>query len=563
MKKHLYLHIKSTSLAHYFVSGAITPTKYIKSKIIDVQDTFPLNILLSNKKFNENCDCSLKIILSVEEYDKLTKVNDNYFLFNNWLPISRIEQITFNNKEQSETTIWNIEQGAAFVPQELITIEKKTENEIAKNPKSLNNESLNDNHKSKLESEINLYDRVLGAITFLQVLNGLKDDQINSSIPYLSLLSFFDQDLKNQYLNQNGTINKKYNILVDPTIKDNTYKNYLNSSLNEQEIQNASKFYNVKLTKKFGAINIEEIKDQNYFYILAIVSDYGQSGSKNELDLIEDIYNNKFNNKRLEGLCLAYGLHRGYKSLRNSYAVMTNNLIVKFKMDSNFDKNCLESIYAHVKQRPKNKLFASLDTGSNKIEISPKFISYHLYDKLNIIGKHDFRSHIDILTSKIFESFSKIFNPKFVSINEQELLKIIRTDVEDTIKLIDLTHNKLIDNIQDYYKKHDSQEKNDKNEVDLSTSNPPEVKSPNEVIFQITNKEESNAISRTQKNLFDTKSTSELSKFRNQSDFIKHIKTLKKKELSEFCKLEYISTNSKMKKDDLIKALIEKYKNAT
>ena len=76
--KNYYVPIKSTSLAHYFSKACIFPTKYLSNRIEDIQTKFDEFILISNKKWISNNNCSLEIILTEEENKKITKNNKKF-----------------------------------------------------------------------------------------------------------------------------------------------------------------------------------------------------------------------------------------------------------------------------------------------------------------------------------------------------------------------------------------------------------------------------------------------------------------------------------------------------
>ena len=114
-----YIPIKSTNLAHYFVKGCICPTSYIQNRNNDVQDFFKSYILLSNKVYTDNSNCSLEIVL--DERDKgLKEISSSFYLLDNVVPLSRVKSIYFSDEQQKTNTTFNINTGAGFLSENLI-----------------------------------------------------------------------------------------------------------------------------------------------------------------------------------------------------------------------------------------------------------------------------------------------------------------------------------------------------------------------------------------------------------------------------------------------------------
>ena len=130
MEKSFYIPINSGSLAHYFSKAIILPAKYFTNKPEDIQNRFADSLLLSESKWVGNCDCSIEIVLTDSEAKELAKVSDRFYLYNTPIPISRVKSVVFLDAKQKETTIWNINSGAAFVPDGLVSVEKNRDIDI-------------------------------------------------------------------------------------------------------------------------------------------------------------------------------------------------------------------------------------------------------------------------------------------------------------------------------------------------------------------------------------------------------------------------------------------------
>lgn len=114
--------INATSLAHYFGGACILPSCYYTNKPEDLQDRFNGLLLLSTHLGTKQTNCCLEIVLDEEERDDLIDVKNGWYLYEKPIPISRVKQILFTNKEQKDTTITNIRLGTAFIPENIISI---------------------------------------------------------------------------------------------------------------------------------------------------------------------------------------------------------------------------------------------------------------------------------------------------------------------------------------------------------------------------------------------------------------------------------------------------------
>ena len=120
--KTYFLPIKAENLGQYFSKAIICPTRYLDDRMNDIQNKYADFLLLSDKSISIDTDCCMEIVFSPVEYCE--EIGENIFLYDRPLPISRVKSIIFKNKEQKETTIGFIELSTAFIPNELIRIEK-------------------------------------------------------------------------------------------------------------------------------------------------------------------------------------------------------------------------------------------------------------------------------------------------------------------------------------------------------------------------------------------------------------------------------------------------------
>ena len=62
MEKTYYLPISSASLAHYFGSACLAPSKYFPNKPYSVQDIASNKLIITGFLGSKDCDCCLEIV---------------------------------------------------------------------------------------------------------------------------------------------------------------------------------------------------------------------------------------------------------------------------------------------------------------------------------------------------------------------------------------------------------------------------------------------------------------------------------------------------------------------
>jgi len=163
-----YLSIRSSSLPHYFGKALILPSRFYKNRPSDIQNINSDYLVLSKKKFLNDSNCSIELVLDEEEVNYLTKIeDDNTFLYSNPIPISRVKKVYFIDEEQKLKTIDNINKGTAFIP---MTLSKVIEEESISRDIIVKDTF---NYSPELESKIKTYHHILGGLSFARyTLNG-------------------------------------------------------------------------------------------------------------------------------------------------------------------------------------------------------------------------------------------------------------------------------------------------------------------------------------------------------------------------------------------------------
>lgn len=249
MENSFYIPINSGSLAHYFSKAIILPAKYFTNKPEDIQNRFADSLLLSAGKWVRNCDCSIEVVLTEAEVQELSKISDHFYLYNIPIPISRVKSIFFLDAKQKETTIWNINNGAAFVPDSIVSVENNRGIEILSDAEI----EAGNEFKSiaELSDKIKRFDIILGGFAFMRL--GGKSF-MNYSENYFSTLSYFNKLIEEQTLNAEKDkglkfSNKYIGLFSKQESEWTKWQQYIYQNLDAQEIE--------VLAKKEG-INIEK-----------------------------------------------------------------------------------------------------------------------------------------------------------------------------------------------------------------------------------------------------------------------------------------------------------------
>lgn len=337
----MFLPLNSMNLAHYFASGCISPSRYYTNRPADIQSKFSSLLLLTKDLWYPLCDCRIEIILSSEEESNLEQLSEQIYLLSKPLPISRIKKVFFRDKEQLKTTEFNINAGAAFIPPGLFEVDDNTKLEI-------DNIDYDYDHSRKGEdwtAKLKKYDQFLGGLAMMKI-GG--ESYMNYSENYFSLLSFFNDQVKNDFQKSKHEINNNfYNALSGGKPWDKILPLALNK-ITEEDVLNFAKEEKTSISKSLGLIKLDSISKNTTTYILAILSLYGEGKSKKTEDLISDINSKIIDRKKAEGILLLFGLNNGYSNLRNKYKVGNIEKPAKCKLLSNLDLVTIESIYQYT-----------------------------------------------------------------------------------------------------------------------------------------------------------------------------------------------------------------------
>jgi len=316
MNNTFFIPINSNGLPHYFSKAIILPAKYFSNKHEDIQSKLNDSILLSQSKWVKNCDCSIEIILTATEVKELNKLTENFFQYNLPIPISRIKSVCFLDEKQKETTIWNINNGAAFVPENIITVEQ------SKNIDFVSDNGFTGEKENKasidLVEKIKRFDIILGGFAFMKV--GGKSF-MNYSENYFSTLSYFNklvEEQTNKAAREKGLkFSSKYTGLFSKNESEWTkWQQYIYQNVETQDIENLAEKEGIKIEKKLGLLKLDSINTNSHLFDIAILATYGDRKNKSTDNLVTDLLNGTIPQDKAEDVSLLFGLNNGYSKFR-------------------------------------------------------------------------------------------------------------------------------------------------------------------------------------------------------------------------------------------------------
>lgn len=442
MEKSFYIPINSGSLAHYFSKAIILPAKYFTNKPEDIQNRFADSMLLSESKWVRNCDCSIEIVLTDAEAKELAKVSDRFYLYNTPIPISRVKSIVFLDAKQKETTIWNINSGAAFVPDGIVSVEKNRDIDILSD---IEIEAGNDfKSTAELSDKIKRFDIILGGFAFMRL--GGKSF-MNFSENYFSTLSYFNKLIEEQTLNaakDKGLkfSNKYVGLFSRQESEWSKWQQYIYQNLDAQEVEALAEKEGIRVEKKLGLLKIDSISPSSHLYELAILATYGDRKNKSADNLVTDLSDGTIAPEKVEDVSILFGLNNGYSKLRNKYkgAVKDNN--VKFKLESKLDYYIIESIYQFVFNGSKsNYTFNYIDSWCPTSNFKPYVKGYDTFKILDtvIIAKKKqtpLELFLENYSAEIYSTIVRSINqwlPPFAKSNEKEAMQFFEKQLSNSL----------------------------------------------------------------------------------------------------------------------------------
>ncbi|WP_339659735.1 hypothetical protein [Croceibacter atlanticus] len=447
-----YIHIQSDTLAHYLVRGIFCPSQFLTNKNRDIQDQYDSFLILSDKKWNIESDCSIEVILLEEEIAKLFDLQSNYAALAGCLPISRLQKIHFADKKKAENVIWNINQGAAYVPEWAISFEYKNKQESVS--LTAKHSFPGDDNEGILKTHLQRFDRLMGGFAFMRIAHLHNEyHQLDITSKRLSAISYFNTDIRESLKQQKIKLDSG---ILNVFSRDNPVYSYLGKEITEEIITTISKKENQKITKRFNTIMMDQIDPYSLTFELAMLSTYGKGKVKSDNDLVSGLLST-IDTEIVEKLSLVYGLHTGYKNLRNAYSNEIYTTAVKFKLVSKLEFYLIESLYRYAFKNQKiSNSFSFIDnlkfeknliTKNNDFKYLQLFNSLYAYSKFSIkkVSKES-------LSRMLFQTVQKWCSINAVELDENGFDQVLKDKILPYIKqnivVKNENHSTITDNIK-------------------------------------------------------------------------------------------------------------------
>lgn len=466
MEQIFFIPINSGSLAHYLSKALILPSKYLPNKPEDIQNKIEHSILLSKKQWVKNSDCSIEIVLTTDEIKVSNNLSDNFLELNFPLPISRIRKIYFLDEKQMETTVWNINNGAAFIPQHLIAIASKANIEFV-DDNFISNETSK-NSSGEIEKKFYRFDTALGGFAFMKV-GGKTFGAVAAEFSenYFITLSSFNKIIEEQTIKaekeKDLNFSRKYLGLFSSNGSEwSKWHPYIYKNIELQDVEEIAEKEGLRIEKKYGLLNLDSIDIWSHLYDIAILATYGDRKNKSIDDLVNALHNGTISERKNEDIAILFGLNTGYTKFRNKYKANNKEYNVKFKLDSKLDYYIIESIYQfsfhNNRSNGRFEFIDKLDFPQNMQAKNRGFVTYPILDKIVIakkkptpleefLGKYAngiyeklshsakqlLPSYANFESEKAINHFKELLNDNFVSALQQ-YEKSVTVECEETFK---------------------------------------------------------------------------------------------------------------------------------
>lgn len=348
-----FLPIRSENLGSYFRTAIIKPSIYYQNKRNnDIQEQYPNFLLMSLKQSikGDNSDCSLELILTEDEKEKLNPLNAECFLFEKPLPITRIKSIRFESIEQREITINTIRLNTGFIPE--ILISKDNSFEKADNAFRDINPAFADS-----VDKIEKFNHQLGGLALMRLVTSENETY---SEHYFSLLAKYNKKVEELMKNTPLDRDKDKNFMRNRSLVEQYYKNRITDEIIKEIAEKENQ--KLKKTPKKRTYNLDTLDGATYF--LAFIRDHQANDNDEGRDKIDNYIITRFAKvKYPEDLAFYYGYNKGYSAFSKSYLTRKENEInFKYTLETLLDYYTIESIYQYcVNGNRNNDSFPFLD----------------------------------------------------------------------------------------------------------------------------------------------------------------------------------------------------------
>jgi hypothetical protein len=409
--KRLYIPITSTSLAHFFGAGLIMPPA-LYSKSIEKAQKIDHSLILTEDRFSLDCNCSLEVLLTQADLPKLKKFDVNAYLYDSCIPVTRILNIYFRDMDQLKTTVWNIGQGTAFIPDRLLKVSNDDNKPIDFKFNFEINQKLS---LPDLTEKYNRFNVLLGGLAFMRV---AYDNSYDYSENYFATLAYFSKTIADQVAVQKSKglyfDDKFIDLFTSKDSKWSKWRNYIYKGVYINDVEKLAKEENIRIPRSLSGFNMSAIDRNTVIYDIALLASYGDNKPKSLDELVQFLFSNDFSPSKIEEIALLFGLQTGYTKLRNKYKNRNKEVDVKFKFESQLDYSIVEGIYDFVFYGKNNGLsFSELNQIFPQVKKVPVNNSGDSFTILDAIGKakkkyQDQDAFSNISEDSFFEKLSKM-----------------------------------------------------------------------------------------------------------------------------------------------------------
>jgi hypothetical protein len=347
--KSYYLPLDYRNIAFFFSDGVIKPISLYSEGVErtpDIQSSVKNALLISENQWIEGCTASIELVLTKTEISYLEGNLKGWFLCRYFLPISRIKAIYLTGDTKG-SFLYKATRGTAYIPERLVHVDASPNYTNLPTGISLESSGLDNSEFKKLV----YFERLLGGITLMKSISFYENN-------YADFLSYI-QNIHNVFSQEVSFIESKSNILGKSEVSKDRYEGLfkpdgefanLKPKISEEKVTISDiekllrkEFKKSRISNKVQ--NLSELADSEGLetYLMVILAEY--KGESNHTTLFQELSQGKLPYKQV--VALIYGLHNKYSAFRNSYRVadVTEDFVVKFKLESQLDYYLIESAY--------------------------------------------------------------------------------------------------------------------------------------------------------------------------------------------------------------------------
>jgi len=380
LSKPVYVEIHKGNIFHYYTSGLLMPSSYVKNRAFtDIQTVNGNFLVLSNSSSHSSSDHILLEIdvLQIENQD--ITVFDNFALLAVPLPVTRIKKIIVQSNDLksailNDSLLFN----GGFIPEDIIIVREVVIRQ------QFNFKSLEKKGSEDYQSKIDKYDRILGLLAFLRNYDLLTVDKSkvfrSLSQHFFYAMQVLDEGFGVEIVQKN-TISEFYSYLFNENCPpDKSLLKWLFARVQiEENFTDADTLDFGKILKASGEDSpavkrvlsllvsnverkkalkeVEESKQKSALplYVFAFLRNYGNlNGIEVARRDIASVYSRSFG----EYAFAVLGYFYGYKNLRNSEERLSSSNLalsmvkgkqpIKFQLSTRFDYVVIELVYRFV-----------------------------------------------------------------------------------------------------------------------------------------------------------------------------------------------------------------------